>query len=91
MNNHLARPTFPEPDEIYQRRIQYVWDTYTEMIQEDALIIVSHMIVVQSLTSILLNTEFLVSEEGYCRLTIAEETDEGINVLQAADYSHATQ
>lgn len=88
INSHVIRPQFPESFRQYWQRMRLVWDTYHPRVTEDVMIVVSHLFGVQTLTSFILNQDFDVNEDGYCRLTIAEQKDGVFNVIQAADWSH---
>lgn len=90
-NQHVVRPKFPENFQSVKHRVEKAWSTYLSKVQEDVLVVVTHLFILESLTELLLGKHFSVTEEGYCRLTYAEFDGTNFEVKLCGDFSHVPQ
>jgi broad specificity phosphatase PhoE len=89
-NESLPGPVWPETYEQGTERVTSNWQRYMEKVTEDVCIVVSHLFVVETLSSAWLGHKYQIEEDGYCKLTVARY-DGAFHVLTLGDYQHATQ
>jgi broad specificity phosphatase PhoE len=91
VNSHVLRPTFPETHTTLAPRVRQAFDAYFPKLDSEVIIFVTHLFILENLTSIFLSKEIEMSEQGYCKLTYAQYRNGEWEVKLEGEYLHAPQ
>ena len=89
-NLHMRRAKYPETREEGKERIRENWGDYRSKRDEEFVIVVSHLFVIGDLSEIWIGSDYEISFDGYCKMTVAEFNGE-YKIIQCCDHSHAVQ
>ena len=89
-NTHVTRPIYPESYSSGGRRVKYAWEQYLPKCNNyDAIIIVSHLFVVDELSALWGDKNSLY-DMGYCKLTVAKH-DGTYSIIQNSTSKYINQ